>query len=87
MWTITRDIINTGDGGKPKLVHSRGWTEDMLLHAFPFQLRDDDDNLYFEGASTDNDSEAAFEPLDEFGVAYGCTNILYRNEKGVWEVL
>jgi len=48
-----------------------------------FQLYDDDGILYFEGRS---DSDSSFEPLDEYGVAFGCTEIRYLRN-GVWEPL
>ena len=66
MWTITRDIINPSCGDKPVLAHSSNWREEKRATAFPFQLRDDDGELYFEGLSTDDSSERYFAPLDEF---------------------
>ena len=87
MWTITKDIINPSCGDKPVLAHSSNWREEKCATAFPFQLRDDDGELYFEGLSTDDSSERAFVPLDEFGAAYGCTTIWYQDAKGVWEQL
>lgn len=55
--------------------------------AYAFQLRDDDDKVYFVGVSTNNDSEAAFRPLCVIGYEYGCTSIWYKNEEGAWEML
>ena len=49
----------------------------------PFRLLDDDDIVYFEGRESDSSS---FDPLDYFGVAFGCTSIEYL-ENGKWEAL
>lgn len=87
MWAITRDIINPKCGDQPNLRRSGDWNDDKLTTAFSFQLRDDDDEPYFEGVSTDCSSEEAFAPLDDFGAAYGCTSIWYQNERGAWEQL
>ena len=59
MWAITKDIINPSCGDKPVLAHSSNWREEKRATAFPFQLRDDDGELYFEGLSTDDSSERA----------------------------
>lgn len=48
-----------------------------------FRLLDGDDQVYFEGLSGNSSS---FEPLDHFGVAFGCTDIQYF-ENGKWEWL
>lgn len=42
--------------------------------AYRFKIFDDDGILYIEGLSAENNS---FEPLDEFGINYGCTEIHY----------
>ena len=48
-------------------------------HQFKFKLFDDDGIPYFEGLSSIINS---FEPLDNFGKSYGCTEIHYLiNEK------
>ena len=46
--------------------------------AYPhyFELYDDDHVLYACGYSNDNQSEALFEPLDNWGALYGCTDIM-----------
>lgn len=46
-------------------------------HCFSFKLFDDDGVEYFNGLSS---KKWDFEPLDEFGLAYGCTEIKYWNE-------
>ncbi len=51
------------------------------LH-YHFRLYDGDGILYFEGHS----NSWSFEPLDEYGTAFGCTEIRYMRD-GVWEQL
>ncbi len=41
---------------------------------YPFKMFDDDGILCLEGFSAENNS---FDPLDEFGICYGCTEIHY----------
>jgi len=43
-------------------------------YKYKFRLYDGDGILYFEGISKVNQT---FEPLDDFGEAYGCTEIRY----------
>ena len=45
-----------------------------------FELYDDDHILYARGYSNDNESEGLFEPLDEWGAGYGCTDIMIRDK-------
>ena len=53
-----------------------------------FRCCDDDGIWYFKGISTSCDDEDAFAPLDDIGIAYGCTYIEYWNEDtNEWEVL
>tara|TARA_R110002096_G_scaffold70381_1_gene168781 strand:+ start:315 stop:590 length:276 start_codon:yes stop_codon:yes gene_type:complete len=55
---------------------------------YQFEMRDDDGGLMLSGKSTDNDSDAAFGPLDDYGEpAYGCTTIAYRQLGGAYERL
>lgn len=54
---------------------------------FKFRLLDDDKIVYFIGFSDDCTSEKAFDPLDMYGEAYGCTEIQYLNQEGQWETL
>ena len=55
-----------------------------------FRLFDDDGNLYFDGLMTtaqlNGTEDEAFEPLDAFGAAYGCTELMYK-ENGEWKKL
>ncbi len=48
---------------------------------YPFRLFDGDNILYFEGVST---VQSSFEPLDNFGWEYGCTDIKFL-KNNVWE--
>lgn len=45
-------------------------------HQFHFRLFDDDRVMYFEGFSK---KKWDFQPLDDFGISYGCTEIQYWN--------
>ncbi len=72
------------DSGEDEQRNEGRSTEGM----FQFRLLDDDEEVYFYGYCTSCDDEEAFAPLDEYGVAYGCTEIQYRNEKtGEFETL
>jgi hypothetical protein len=60
----------------------------------PFRLDYDGDGPALRGrmwtsdARHARDSEAAFQPLEDFGEpSYGCTTILYRNDQKKWEEL
>lgn len=64
-----------GDKGRERLLNGEG------TH---FKLFDDDGNLYFTGKCL-NDS--SFSPLDDYGVAFGCTYMQYRNADGTYSIL
>lgn len=51
-----------------------------------FRLYDDDGELYYEGLSSDAETEAAFDPLDWAMGHSGCTRIDYLIN-GKWEIL
>lgn len=52
---------------------------------YRFKVLDDDGTVYFWGVCSDDSS---FEPLDDVGAAYGCTEIQYKNPAtGVYETL
>lgn len=53
-----------------------------------FRLLDDDKYLYFEGIynGLKESGDKAFEPLDDFGGSYGCTELQYF-ENGNWKTL
>ena len=91
-WIITNDIIGHEVSFKRGTVLSIGTARVNFLDdievslPFTFQLKDDDDNIYFIGRSSDASSEEAFEPLDWAMLNYGCTSIEYL-VGGKWEVL
>lgn len=101
MWEITLNYIgefvkgewkdNTGPLPPRRPVQSRDFDDEKAKTAkwFRFRLCDDDGELYYEGRSTDNKTEAALDPLDSYGMPNaGCTMIRYLNEEtGEWEAL
>lgn len=90
MWKITKNII---DGKGSPVFASADWNEKKSKQLaakgkmFKFRMGDGDEKIYYYGISTDCDSEAAFDPLDDFGAASGCTYIEYQNKEGLWELL
>lgn len=83
MWRIIRDVLEE----KTVDIQSVDYEEGSEL-PYKFRLYDDDDNLYFEGSSDDRDSEAGFDPLDDYGMPdSGCTYIQYLQDDGSWETL
>ena len=83
MWQLTRDNLMD----RTAHVKSADWKPNITLsHAF--RLLDDDGNLYFEGIGNDASSEDAFAPLDDYGEAFGCTEIRYfSHSTHRWEIL
>jgi len=81
-WVITDDC---GDDG---LAVGSGNFPLGRLAELPhrFRLRDDDGEVYYLGRSDDQDSEAAFAPLDWATGYAGCTEIQYWRD-GHWETL
>jgi len=82
-WKITKDII---DDGEANGVKSADWEDNVECNDFTvieFRLLDDDKNVYFEGLMRLHD----FEPLDDFGRGWGCTELQYINEHGSWDTL
>lgn len=90
MWIITKDIIGGGLGNGIRSTNcpdnlSKSEIEEKMPHKF--RLYDDDRELYFEGFSSDCETEEAFAPLDDFGEGgYGCTYMKYLIN-GNWEIL
>jgi hypothetical protein len=64
-FTITKILLDGPKSGEAKR-HNE---------TLKFRLLDDDGEIYFFGYMTPTQSEALFAPLDEFGEAYGCTEI------------
>ena len=67
---------------------AREWDSPNNIDDFPhsFRLLDDDGEVYFYGNSNDDSS---FDPLDDYGSAFGCTEIQYKSNGhlGKWEIL
>jgi hypothetical protein len=90
-WVITKNVLDADDPevtednpGVPKSIF-----EPDAKGGVPFQLFDDDGELYYRGRHFgDWMSERGFDPLD-WAMGYaGCTCIKYRDpETGKWEVL
>lgn len=78
-WIINKDVINGGeyDG----MASGDNVDESKCDHIF--RMKDDDGEVYFYGVTNNSSS---FDPLDDFGSAFGCTSIEYK-ENGKWEVL
>lgn len=88
-WVITRDALEDREVS----IIGPSTAPDSLVISLrdgkgePFRLRDDDGTVYFIGRIlTRPGDEADFEPLDDFGAAYGCTEIQYR-VRGVWKTI
>jgi hypothetical protein len=89
-WVITRDLLNLGDVGTFGPSGASLDADAIRRHeqAQPFQLKDDDGELVYEGVYVGPQDETLFAPLDDFGLPNaGCTEILYRAESGAWEGL
>jgi len=99
MWCITRDFIDDGYSvgvcspdcaiNFNKKTLSSKISEIEAEMPFRFRMLDDDDELYYIGYSSDNETINAFDALDDFGIPNaGCTEIQYFNQNnGQWEVL
>lgn len=99
MWTITKDTTaepnskpgtNTNAVGMvgPKFVVTHTHLQ-IVNHpeAKKFRMKDDDDNVYYEGVAVMGKFHTGFEPLDDFGAPNaGCTSIEYW-DRGHWETL
>jgi len=82
-WVITDDC---GEDGQD--VGAGNFPLDGCFVEVPhrFRLLDDDGEVYYLGRSDDQDSEAAFAPLDWAAAHAGCTEIQYWRG-GCWETL
>lgn len=87
-WMITKDHVENGKNSGRIFGHVSGDSPESVDERLPhkFLLFDDDDELYYEGRSDDNDSEAAFEPLDWAENYAGCTYICYLRGRD-WRIL
>ncbi len=91
-WTITRSHIGIErEGEKVVGPHAAIRTSEKIEadpHGEAFQMYDDDGTLYFEGIFCGNADTTGFEPLDDFGFSFGCTEIRYLSAKSLeWETL
>lgn len=88
MWIITKDKVDDGmsKGRKSRDFDEAKWKEAKKTK---FRLLDDDGGIYFYGEydGVDEDEDKAFAPLDEWGKAFGCTDLQYRSEDGKWKTL
>lgn len=79
-WIITEDYVS--DGEDVGVCGPRGISSEMLAKlkagraGEPFELYDDDGELYYRGRVILGGCESEFAPLDEFGTPNaGCTEI------------
>ena len=85
-WIVTEDIIDDGDS-----IGASGFDGNPIAHGdelIDFRLLDGDDIVYFIGQADREvyGTEEGFEPLDNFGSGWGCTEIQYL-ESGHWATL
>jgi hypothetical protein len=87
-WVITADHICgkvTDDFSLPSRVGYGNFKGDPNELPHEFKLYDDDNELYYEGRCS---SDESFQPLDWAEGDAGCTYIKYKNPKtGTWEIL
>ena len=92
MWIITKDkLFEDGVEGEKSSVgvcsrdHLGEGKNPSEIHKF--RMLNGDGEVYYYGYSSDNNTEDAFAPLDDFGGPNdGCTEIQYY-ENGKWETL
>jgi hypothetical protein len=92
MWKITKDNVDNGlsVGRTSSDFNETKWNEQKKNgEVTKFRLLDDDGEIYFYGEYDGlNGSETkAFAPLDQWGAAFGCTELQFRNEEGEYETL
>lgn len=75
-WIVTKDHID--DGANNKLFGPRNADPCLKSEPSRFSLYDDDGECYFEGMLYGDYS--GFEPLDDLGAAWGCTEIRLNRE-------
>lgn len=84
MFFITKNCACISDSGKDEYRNSHITKKGL----YKFRLLDDDGEIYFYGYSSDCDTEDAFLPLEQYGIAYGCTEIQYKSPRtGLYETL
>lgn len=90
-WIIEMDT-DYGDRAPAPIKPIKSWNWKDEKHdaraVHEFRLLDDDEIVYYYGRCTSCDDEAAFAPLDDFGMPNdGATMIEYKTADGSWEVL
>lgn len=85
-----KSVFEEGENFRRNIRSDEHYTPEQIQELKPlmvhrFKCLDDDGVTYFWGVCSDNSS---FAPLDCVGVAYGCTEIQYKNPKtGLYETL
>lgn len=83
-YVITRDCINDTPSNVP--IEQVIPETELIIQKYPkrFKLLDDDEIVYFYGRMKDTNDMDEFEPLDEIGTSYGCTDIqVWENDEWV----
>ena len=91
-WAITKDHLVDQLVGTVGPVNSPLDFAEIIKHYSRqyFKMRDDDDNLYYEGyyVCLDEEFDDPFAPLDDFGTPNaGAVHIAYRQEDGTFKDL
>lgn len=94
-WIITKDFLDSDpEDSAVGMIGPHNvpdWMIEMLQskeYGKKFQIRDDDDEKYYNGRYIGPDDETMFAPLWDFGAPNsGATSIFYKNEEGKWELL
>lgn len=82
-WYITKTFITNDDHEIPE-DRENPHPDEFTLQ---FRLLDDDKNVYFEGWMAPTEwGDELFEPLDFYGIDYGCTEIQIKRD-GEWETV
>ena len=88
-WIITRDHVN--NGASVDVSGPRGTSAADFVNARKegevFRLLDDDGIAYLRGKIWEGPEASGFEPLDDYGRAFGCTSIEYAGADGLWNTL
>jgi hypothetical protein len=87
MWRITKDKVDEGlsVGRTSHDFNQEAWEKAVKTK---FRLLDDDGHIYFYGEydGVNESEQKAFAPLDQWGEAFGCTELQYK-ENGEWKTL
>lgn len=88
LYVITKWCKSITDDGKDLYTHKKLDTENIVK----FRLLDDDGIIYAYGIMDKDrflydENVEGFEPLDRYMYDYGCTEIQYMNDDGIYETL